>query len=134
MATNVETLKQDEYLGNDTDRLGRGEANRIANMGGTPDDKMTELLELLDLYEVAPTVGRYYTFIYSAKTPGIRYDEFPLIACTGVYPWGFSGLNYHWGDFHNYTWEELGSYLYLIYPNELEEARSIPYQKFVLNR
>ena len=47
MATNVETLKQEEYLGSDTDRLGRGEADRIANMGGTPDDKMTELLELL---------------------------------------------------------------------------------------
>jgi len=132
MAQNVETLKQEDYLKSDNDRLAGGAANDIANMGDA-DDMMTALLEVLDEFEVAPSVGRYYTFIYKAKTKEIRYDEFPLIACVGVYPWGFRGLNYHWGDFHNYTWEELGSYLYLIYPNELEEARSIPYQKFVLN-
>ena len=41
MATNVETLKQEDYLKSDNDRLGTGEADRIANMGGTPDDKMS---------------------------------------------------------------------------------------------
>jgi len=132
MAQNVETLKQEDYLKSDNDRLAGGAANEIANMGD-PDDMMTALLEVLDEFEVAPSVGRYYTFIYKAKTKKIQYDEFPLIACVGVYPWGFRGLNYHWGEFKNYTWEELGSYLYLIYPNELEEARSIPYQKIVLN-
>ena len=130
--TNVETLKQEDYLKSDNDRLAGGAANDIANMGD-PDDMMLALMGVLTDTEVAPSVGRYYTFIYKADTPEILYDQFPLIACVGVYPWGFRGLNYHWGEFRNYTWEELQSFLYLIYPNELEEARSIPYQKFVLN-
>ena len=129
---NVETLKQEDYLKSDNDRLAGGAANDIANMGD-PDDMMFALMGVLTDTEVAPSVGRYYTFIYKADTPEILYDQFPLIACVGVYPWGFRGLNYHWGEFRNYTWEELQSFLYLIYPNELEEARSIPYQKFVLN-
>ena len=129
---NVETLKQEDYLKSDNDRLAGGAANNIANMGD-PDDMMLALMGVLTDTEVAPTVGRYYTFIYKAETPEILYDQFPLIACIGVYPWGFRGLNYHWGEFRNYTWEELQSLLYVIYPNELEEARSIPYQKFVLN-
>jgi len=132
MAQNVETLKQEDYLKSDNDRLAGGAANDIANMGD-PDDMMLALMGVLTDTEVAPSVGRYYTFIYKADTPEILYDQFPLIACVGVYPWGFRGLNYHWGEFRNYTWEELQSFLYLIYPNELEEARSIPYQKFVLN-
>ena len=129
---NVETLNQEDYLKSDNDRLAGGAANKIANMGDA-DDMMLALMGVLTDTEVAPTVGRYYTFIYKAETPEILYDQFPLIACVGVYPWGFRGLNYHWGEFRNYTWEELQSFLYLIYPNELEEARSIPYQKFVLN-
>jgi len=129
---NVETLKQEDYLKSDNDRLAGGAANDIANMSD-PDDMMLALMGVLTDTEVAPSVGRYYTFIYKADTPEILYDQFPLIACVGVYPWGFRGLNYHWGEFRNYTWEELQSFLYLIYPNELEEARSIPYQKFVLN-
>ena len=129
---NVETLKQEDYLKSDNDRLAGGAANDIANMGDA-DDMMLALMGVLTDTEVAPSVGRYYTFIYKADTPEILYDQFPLIACVGVYPWGFRGLNYHWGEFRNYTWEELQSFLYLIYPNELEEARSIPYQKFVLN-
>jgi len=129
---NVENLKQEDYLKSDNDRLAGGAANDIANMGD-PDDMMLALMGVLTDTEVAPTVGRYYTFIYKAETPEILYDQFPLIACVGVYPWGFRGLNYHWGEFRNYTWEELQSLLYVIYPNELEEARSIPYQKFVLN-
>ena len=129
---NVETLKQEDYLKSDNDRLAGGAANKIANMGDA-DDMMLALMGVLTDTEVAPTVGRYYTFIYKAETPEILYDQFPLIACIGVYPWGFRGLNYHWGEFRNYTWEELQSLLYVIYPNELEEARSIPYQKFVLN-
>lgn len=129
---NVETLKQEDYLKSDNDRLAGGAANDIANMGDA-DDMMLALMGVLTDTEVAPTVGRYYTFIYKAETPEILYDQFPLIACVNVFPWGFRGLNYHWGKFRNYTWEELQSLLYVIYPNELEEARSIPYQKFVLN-
>ena len=94
---------------------------------------MTEVLERLSEVEVVPDVGRYYTFIYRPKTPRIRYDEYPLIACTEVNQWGFKGLNYHWGSWRNYTWEEVQSNLHVIYPRELEDLRSIGYQKFELN-
>tara|TARA_E500000318_G_C3546846_1_gene207088 strand:- start:955 stop:1242 length:288 start_codon:yes stop_codon:yes gene_type:complete len=94
---------------------------------------MTEVLERLPEVEVVPSVGRYYTFIYRPKTPRIRYDEYPLIACTEVTRWGFRGINYHWGNFRNYTWEEVQSNLHVIYPMELEDLRSINYQKFDLN-
>ena len=98
-----------------------------------PDDKMAEVLERLSQVEVVPDVGRYYTFIYRPKTPRIRYDEYPLIACTDVNRWGFKGLNYHWGSWRNYTWEEVQSNLHVVYPRELEDLRSINYQKFDLN-
>lgn len=97
------------------------------------DDKMTEVLERLSEVEVVPNVGRYYTFIYQPKTPRIRYDQYPLIACTEVNQWGFRGINYHWGSWRNYTWEEVQSNLHVIYPMELEDLRSIDYQKFQLN-
>ena len=43
-----------------------------------------------------PEVGKYYTFVYSPKTPNIQYDEFPLVAVTEIFSWGFRGLNYHY--------------------------------------
>ena len=136
---NVETLKQEDYLKSDNDRLAGGAANDIANMGD-PDDMMLALMGVLTDTEVAPSVGRYYTFIYKADTPEILYDQFPLIACVGVYPWGFRGLNYHWERvdpsqaIRNYTWNEVAGSLHLVYPNEIKYMRSIPYSKFRINR
>ena len=123
--------EQEQYLRSDTLRT----EDLIDVCAGLtdPDDKMAEVLERLPEVEVVPDVGRYYTFIYRPKTPRIRYDEYPLIACTEVNRWGFKGINYHWGGFRNYTWEEVQSNLHVIYPRELEDLRSIDYQKFDLN-
>ena len=95
------------------------------------EDMMIALLEILSETELVPTVGKYYTFVYTAKTPDIQYDQHPLIACVDIFKWGFRGINYHWRDFRNYTWEEVQGQLHVIYPNELQDARSIPYQKFL---
>ena len=101
----------------------------------TPDKMMEGILSLLtDTVAALPQVGAYYTFGYQAKTPRIRYDKHPLIACTGVYEWGFTGLNYHWGDFRKYTFEELITNPYLVYPSELRDLRLIPYQDITINR
>ena len=67
----------------------------------SPDDLMLEILEALPEAEGAPEAGNYYTFVYQPKTPGIRYDEFPLVAVTDVFNWGFKGLNFHWGNVSN---------------------------------
>ena len=77
-----------------------------------------------------PEPGNFYTFIYRAKTPNIRYDEFPLIACTEVQRWGFKGFNYHWSTMRNYTWEEVLGQMHLVLSSEISDARSIPYAKF----
>ena len=112
-------------------RFKEEDENRISSMID-PDDMMLEIMEILTETEVIPDVGKYYTFIYQAKTPRVEYDQFPLIACVGVFEWGFRGLNYHWGDFRNYTWEE-ASILRVVYPMELKPLRAIPYQSFRIN-
>ena len=123
--------EQEQYLESDT--LRTEDLIDVCEGLTDADDKMTEVLERLSEVEVVPDVGRYYTFIYRPKTPRIRYDEYPLIACTEVNQWGFRGINYHWGSWRNYTWEEVQSNLHVVYPRELEDLRSINYQKFDLN-
>ena len=99
-----------------------------------PDDMMLAVTETLTETELIPEIGKYYTFIYAPKTPRIRYDQFPLIACVGLFRWGFRGMNYHWGgDFRNYTWNEVLGQLHIAYPMQMEDLRSIPYQNFKIN-
>ena len=52
--------------------------NRIENLVsdiidmGASDDMMLAITEVLSDTEIIPDVGKYYTFIYSPKTPRIR--------------------------------------------------------------
>ena len=80
-----------------------------------------------------PDVGKYYAFVYSPKTPNIEYDAHPLVAVTDLFRWGFKGFNYHWGQMRQYTWNEVVGQLYEIYPEELADAREIPFGKKGLN-
>jgi len=124
--------EQLQYLETKTNRFPESEVNRIKSLS-SEDDMMLEITEILTETDIVPSTGRYYTFIYLAKTPRVEYDQFPLIACTDVQKWGFRGLNYHWGEFRNYTWEEVPGYLHVVYPMELKTLRSIPYQRFTIN-
>tara|TARA_B100000902_G_C26999953_1_gene759391 strand:+ start:102 stop:449 length:348 start_codon:yes stop_codon:yes gene_type:complete len=99
----------------------------------SPDDLMLEILEALSETEGVPEAGNYYTFVYQPKTPGIQYDEFPLVAVTDVYNWGFKGLNFHWGNVRQYTWQEVVGNLHTVTSNEIESLRGIPYGKIRLN-
>ena len=99
-----------------------------------PEEMMLEIMELLnDTVTPIPEVGKFYTFVYNAKTPGKPYDQHPLIACTSLEKWGFKGLNFHWRQSRNYTWEELAGQLYIVQYNELDDLMSIPYGKYILN-
>ncbi len=100
-------MEQEDYLISDTNRVENLVDDIIAE--GEPDDMFLMLMSILETTELLPQVGRYYTFIYRPKTPELKYDQFPLIACVGVYQWGFKGINYHWGDYRNYTWDEVGN-------------------------
>ena len=124
-------MEQEEYLEDQRNRLERDVSNIISL--DDADDRMLAVTEILTETEVVPDVGRYYTFIYAPKTPRIRYDQFPLIACVGIFQWGFRGYNFHWPAFRNYTWEEVVGYLHTAYPLEMPDLRSIPYQNFQIN-
>ena len=101
---------------------------------GDPEEMMLIIMEALNnTVTPIPEVGQFYTFIYNAKTPNITYDQHPLIACTDLQSWGFKGLNFHWRQSRNYTWEELAGQLYIVQYNELDDLLAIPYGKFILN-
>ena len=100
-----------------------------------PEEMMLEIMELLNnTVTPIPEVGKFYTFVYNAKTPNITYDQHPLIACTDLQSWGFKGLNFHWRQSRNYTWEELAGQLYIVQYDELDDLLRFPYGKFILNK
>ena len=112
-------------------------ANRIEAIkdkltSSDPEDLMLEIMDALsNTVEAIPTVGKYYTFVYNAKTAGKQYDQHPLIACTDLFRWGFRGINFHWQSSRNYTWEELTGQVYMVKSIELDDLLSIPYAKFI---
>jgi hypothetical protein len=99
-----------------------------------PEDLMLVIIEIFKEEVLYPEQGKFYTFIYNPKTPNIEYDQHPLIACTGIYKWGFKGINFHWRKHRQYTWEEVAGKLHVVKYNELDELLSIPYAKFRLNK
>ena len=97
-----------------------------------PEDLMLEIMDALsNTVEAIPSVGKYYTFVYNAKTDGKQYDQHPLIACTDLFKWGFRGINFHWQSSRNYTREELTGQVYMVKSIELDDLLSIPYAKFI---
>jgi hypothetical protein len=108
---------------------------RINNEGiSDPEDLMLVIMDTLKEEVLYPEPGKFYTFIYNPKTPDIKYDQHPLIACTELQKWGFKAINFHWRESRNYTWEEVAGKLHVIKYNELDEMLSIPYAKFRLNK
>ena len=112
----------------------RASLSELNNQTNDPEEMMLEIMDALNnTVTPVPDVGNFYTFVYNAKTPGESYDQHPLIACMGLFPWGFRGLNFHWQKYRNYTWGELAGQLYIVQPNELDDLLAIPYAKFILN-
>ena len=104
----------------------------LNNKTNDPEEMMMEIMEVLnDTVTPIPEVGKFYTFVYNAKTPDITFDQHPLIACTDLQSWGFKGLNFHWRQSRNYTWEELAGQLYIVQYDELDDLLRFPYGKFI---
>jgi hypothetical protein len=97
------------------------------------DDVMLELLEVLQESGKIPQVGKFYIFVYNAKTPNIQFDQNPLVAVTNVYQWGFKGLNMHWGETRQYTWDEVAGSLYEVFPSEIKDLQAMPFANFRIN-
>ena len=84
--------------------------------GKGSSDLMMELMEACNnTVTPIPDVGKFYFFVYAPKTPNIRYDENPLVAVTDIFAWGFRGINFHWDEHRNYTWNEVVGQLYEVY-------------------
>ena len=99
-----------------------------------PEDLMMIIMDVLKQEVLYPEPGKFYTFIYTPKTPEIEYDQHPLIACTSLERWGFKAINFHWREGRQYTWEEVVGKLHVVKYDELDEMLSIPYGKFRLNK
>ena len=100
-----------------------------------PEELMLIIMETFNqTVTPIPDVGKFYTFVYNAKTPNKQYDQHPLIACRSLEQWGFKAINFHWRQSRNYTWNELAGQLYIVNWVELDELLAIPYAKYILNR
>jgi hypothetical protein len=99
-----------------------------------PEDLMMIIMDVLKQEVLYPEPGKFYTFVYTPKTPDIEYDQHPLIACTSLERWGFKAINFHWREGRQYTWEEIMGKLHVVKYEELDEMLSIPYAKFRLNK
>jgi len=97
-----------------------------------PEELMFLIMDALrDTTDPIPEPGQFCTFEYNAKTPGVAYDQHPLVAVTELYPWGFQGINFHWGEVRRYTWEELGGVVYIVSKQELDDLLALPYAKIL---
>jgi hypothetical protein len=129
-----EALDQEVNLeSNPTGRVEELKARVLKENVNDPEDIMLLIMEIFTIQEIVPEAGKFYTFIYNAKTPNISYDQHPLIACVEVFRWGFRGLNFHWQNYRNYTWEELPGQLHVVEFQELDELLALQYGKFILN-
>jgi hypothetical protein len=97
------------------------------------DDLMLKLLEVIPETGKIPQPGKFYIFVYNAKTPNIQFDQNPLVAVTDVFQWGFKGLNMHWGETRQYTWDEVVGSLYEVFPSEIKDLQAIPFANFRIN-
>ena len=130
-----EALDQEVDLENNpTQRVEELKARVLKENVNDPEDIMLLIMEIFTIEEIMPEPGKFYTFIYNAKTPGISYDQHPLIACVELFRWGFRGLNFHWQNYRNYTWEELPGQLHVVEFQELDELLALQYGKFLLNK
>lgn len=109
--------------------------NVLRNLIGNedPDDLMQDLMKVLTKSGKIPQPGKFYIFVYIPKTSNIQYDQNPFVAVTDVYKWGFRGINFHWGEKRQYTWDEVFGDIYEVYASEVRDLQEIPFQKIRLN-
>ena len=112
----------------DNENRVRGVINDLVGVE-TPDDIMENLIGVLSEGSKIPTAGNYYTFFYTAKTSGIQYDEYPLVAVTDVFSWGFRGINFHWGDRRQYDYNQIVGGLYEVYAEEMSDVIELGFAK-----
>ena len=126
--------KELELEKNPTARVEELKAAVQAENTTDPEEIMLLIMEIFTIEVLYPEPGKFYTFVYNAKTPNETYDQHPLIACMELFRWGFRGVNFHWQKYRNYTWEEVSGKLHVVEFQELDELLALQYGKFLLNK
>lgn len=134
----IELIRYDpDYKRKDPkNKPGRRDPNRIKPIkkdliGRKPSTIMNIIINALqDTERSFPSSGKYYTYIYYAKTPNIIYDRYPLILASDLMDYGFYGFNYHWEKIRKYTFPEVASPFYEVTTSEFNTLRSISYADF----
>ena len=106
--------------------------NRLENLNfdSKPTYNMRLIMSELSDSTIVPEANKYYTFVYKAKTPRITYDMYPLIICGSITPYGFNGLNQHWGEIRQYNFGEVMSNLYELNEEEFSFLQNVPLAYF----
>ena len=92
-----------------------------------PEDIFVQVQDALrDSQEKIPTPNGIYCLEYYAVTEPLLTDRFPIVGVTGVFDWGFTGMNLHLGEPRNYNYNNIASSLYRLKPQEVAAARALP--------
>jgi hypothetical protein len=104
----------------------------ISQATDDPNELMSIIQEIFDDTEKYPRPGNIYTFVYTAKTPGISYDKHPLLMVESISLSGFKGYNVHWSDHRNYVWEGVGSSFHRVKKGEeFDYLHDVPYKEIL---
>ena len=88
---------------------------------------------LADTETPTPIPGKTYVFEYYAAKPDLLYDRYPFVTVTGVYEWGFSGINRHLKANRNYIVGNQGTQLYEIKQSEINSVNALPLMEMIQN-
>lgn len=110
--------------------MNRVEGLVMKMVGKSPEYCMSLLMNTLTDIVIVPSSDKYYVFVYKAKSPRLRYDQHPFIVCTTIHPWGFTGFNYHWNAYRQYTWGEVLTNLHEVNEDEVETVMQLPTSRF----
>ena len=92
-----------------------------------PEDIFAKVqVALSDGQEKIPAINGVYCLEYYAVTEPLLTDRFPIVGVTGVFEWGFTGMNLHLGEPRNYNFNNISSPLYRLKPQEVAAARALP--------
>ena len=124
------TLKQRRNPTDDNSNRVRGIVDAMTGVDNKADimDAIQQTLQPSSKRSVIP--GGLYTFVYNAKTPDIIYDPYPLVGVEKVFDWGFIGINLHWEDRRQYTWDQIISPVYEIQEEERVDMERLSYGDF----
>lgn len=98
------------------------------------EDIMDDLVfALRDTQTMVPVVGKVYVFSYFAAKPELLTDRYPIVQVTGVYQWGYSGVNLHLQEPRNYNYDRRPTPMYMLKSNEVASALSLPLMRLYQN-